>query len=44
MVQLLIYHNFDSNRTMFHMNHHYWLIHGLGYENQLGYVLIKILK
>ena len=33
---------FDT--TMFHMSHHYRLEHGLGYCNQLGYVLIKIVN
>lgn len=42
MVRLLIYHNYDNNRFMYHVSKH-WLIHGLGYENQLGYVLIKII-
>lgn len=44
MVQLLIYHNYENNRFMYHMSKHYRLIHGLGYKNQLGYVLIKIIK
>lgn len=44
MVRLLIWHNYDQNKTMFHFYRLIGLKHRIGDKNQLGYVLIKIIE